>query len=176
MNLATVGIALLLLLLALGAYVLGREVRQSTGLPSGRVIYTDTSAWQRNEKALFSASHRLTGKPDYLIRDGKSIIPVELKSGAAPRTPREGHILQLAAYCLLVEECMGTRPTYGIIQYADRQFAIDFTEELQREVQLVVQKMRSTLDADGGPHRSHADAYRCAGCGVRESCDERLGK
>jgi CRISPR-associated exonuclease Cas4 len=167
-------IALLLLLLAVGVLLVSRRVRQSTGLPQGRVIYTDTGAWQRNEQALYSRLHRIAGKPDYLVQQGERIVPVEVKSSKAPAQPREGHVLQLAAYCLLVQENLHTRPEYGIIQYADRQFAIPYSAELEAELLRAVAEMRAGAAQPQGPQRSHEDVRRCATCGVRDACDERL--
>jgi CRISPR-associated exonuclease Cas4 len=174
MDVVAIIVALIFGLLAAGALLLSRWVRRSTGLPQGRVIYADTGAWQRNERALFSEVHRITGKPDYLVRDGNTIVPVEVKSGMAPPAPREGHVLQLAAYCLLVEEDLDVRPTYGIIKYNDRQFAVDYTDELKAELLRVVDEMRAGARTPEGSHRSHNDPRRCATCGVREACDERL--
>jgi CRISPR-associated exonuclease Cas4 len=164
---------LALFIVALLLFLFSRRLRKQTGLPQGRVIYSDTGAWQRNEQSLFSSTHRLAGKPDYLVRDGDEVVPVEVKSSAAPPRPREGHVLQLAAYCLLVEETLGARVTHGIIQYADRQFAIDYTPALKAELLSVIDAMRADLEA-GDAHRDHNDARRCAACGVREACEERL--
>jgi CRISPR-associated exonuclease Cas4 len=167
-------IALTLIVLALLLFVLSRRLRKQTGLPQGRVIYSDAGAWQRNDRSLFSAQHQLAGKPDYLVRTAKGIVPVEVKSSPAPPQPRPGHVLQLAAYCLLVEEQLGEHVPHGIIQYTDRQFAIDYTPALRAELLRVMDEMRVAL-ADGNAHRSHADPRRCAACGVRDACEERLG-
>ena len=174
MNSAAIIIALVLLIGAIGTILIAREMHRSTGLPSGRVIYSDTSSWVRNDLVLFSKQHRIAGKPDYLVRDGNTIIPVEVKSSAAPTTPRQGHIMQLAAYCLLVEETQMIRPAYGIIQYQDRQFAIDYTEALRDELLLTAECMRADAQLPDGPQRSHDDAARCATCGLRDSCNQRL--
>ena len=167
---------LLILLIALAAALVFIAVwlRRRTGLPTGRVIYSDTGAWERNEQSFFSRKHQLTGKPDYLVRTGKGIVPVEIKSGDAPTQPREGHILQLAAYCLLVEEAFDERVPMGIIRYDDKQFAIDHTPALRAELLRVMDDMRDALDA-GDAARNHHDARKCAACGVRVACDERLG-
>ncbi|NJM39726.1 MAG: Dna2/Cas4 domain-containing protein [Anaerolineae bacterium] len=169
--------ALALVFLALLVFVLSNWLRQSTGLPQGRVVFSDTGAWRRNEQSLFSKRYRVVGKPDYLIKDGDGnrgeFVPVEVKSSPAPNQPRPGHILQLATYCLLVEETYGVRPRYGIIQYADKQFAIDYTPELERELLRVVGAMREDLHKQDA-HRNHNDARRCATCGVQEACEERL--
>ena len=175
MNGYALPIAIGCLVIAATLFILSRRIQWSTGLPEGRVTYADTGAWRRNEKALFSASHRITGKPDYLVKDGDAIVPVEVKSGAAPATPRDGHILQLAAYCLLVEENLGRRPAMGIIQYADRQFAVDYTVALEQRLLEVVAEMRAAAREIEGPHRSHSEERRCMRCGVCENCDERLG-
>ena len=166
-------IAIGLLIVAVVVFVLAQRLRQHTGLPTGRVIYSDAGAWQRNEQSMFSKRHGLVGKPDYLVQDGDAIVPVELKSGKGPEQPREGHILQLATYCLLTEETLGTRPHHGIIQYADKRFVVDYTPALEAELLRVIGAMRHDLAADDA-HRTHHDRVRCASCGVQAACEERL--
>lgn len=152
-----------------------RRTQHESGLPSGRLIYSDTSGWQRNEQALFSRQHGVTGKPDYLINDGENIVPIELKSSNAPRDgrPRLGHVLQLATYCLLIEENYGTRPSYGIIKYADQQFAVDYDNALEAQLLDIIAEMRDSLEAEDA-NRNHAEPWRCATCGVRHACDQAL--
>ncbi len=169
-------LAIFLLLAALVMWFFSRKTRQKTGLPEGRVVYSDAGAWTRNEKPLFSNRHGLAGKPDYLVREGNAIIPVEVKTGRAPRYPREGHILQLAAYCVMIEETMNTRPTHGIIKYDDQQFEVDFTPELEDELLDVLEYMRDMTEDPQGAERSHNAPRRCAYCGVREACDQRLSE
>ena len=165
--------AIVLVLLAVFLLWASARLRARTGLPHGRVIYSDTGAWQRNEQALFSKTHQLSGKPDYLVRQNTQIIPVEVKSAKAPAQPREGHILQLAAYCLLVEENYEVRPSHGIIQYADKQFAVDYTPKLERELLIVMDQMRQDY-ANGDAQRSHNEVWRCTGCGLKENCELRI--
>lgn len=162
-----------LILLALLFWLLSARLRGESGLPEGDVIYSDTGAWQRNDRTLFSKRHQLSGKPDYLIRTSAGIVPVELKSGAAPAKPREGHVLQLAAYCLLVEEELNAAVPHGVIQYSDRQFVIEYTDALRDALLTTLDDMRASLDA-ADVARSHAQPWRCRGCGVREACDEAL--
>jgi hypothetical protein len=87
----------------------------------------DTSEWKRLQQPLFARTYQLTGKPDYLVAEGSRLVPVEVKSGRAPEQPYPSHVLQLAAYCLLVEDCYDRRPSRGIIQYTDRAFEVDYT-------------------------------------------------
>jgi CRISPR-associated exonuclease Cas4 len=125
------------------------------------------------DRPLFSRAFQLTGKPDYLVTNGADVIPVEVKSGRAPAQPYESHILQLAAYCLLVEECYGRQPPHGIVKYGDRTFEVDYTPELEEELLETLEDMRADLVAGNAP-RSHDDARRCRACGYRERCDENL--
>jgi len=167
-------LALFLLLTGIAAAIWSRRTRSVSGLPAGRVIYADTSRWQRAERPLFSRQYQLAGKPDYLVREGRAIIPAEVKSSRAPTEgPRQGHVLQLAAYCLLVEEIEGVRPAYGIIKYADAAFRVDNTPELGRLLLKTLESMRRDL-ARGQANRNHTDPARCRRCGVRAVCDERL--
>lgn len=166
-------LVIFLIAFAVAAVLIALRLRQSTGLPEGRVVYSDTGAWERNERAFFSQKYRLTGKPDYLVRTEKGLVPVEIKSGDAPSQPREGHVLQLAAYCLLVEEAYNERVPMGIIRYDDKQFAIDHTPALRARLLGVMNDMRAALDV-ADAHRNHNDAHRCGACGLRQACDERL--
>ena len=165
--------ALLLGGLGLWLWLRATATRRETGLPQGRVTYVDTGAWDRCERPLFSRRHRLTGRPDYLVATGKDLIPVEVKSGSAPPQPYPAHILQLAAYCLLVEEQEGRAPAYGILKYGDRAFEIDYTSSLRSELLRVLDDIRRDLGARDVA-RSHDQAARCRGCGYREQCDQRL--
>ncbi len=169
--LLVVGIGLLLLSLSLlwSAW----RLRQHAGLPGGRVIYSDTRAWRECPEPLYSASVNLAGKPDYLVRRWKYVLPVEVKSGVAPDEPYRSHVLQLAAYCLLVEETYGLRPPYGLIHYPDRTFAVDYTGELEHELLDTVEWMREDL-RDGQAERDHVDPGRCRACGYATYCDQRL--
>jgi CRISPR-associated exonuclease Cas4 len=138
------------------------------------VTYSDTGAWDRCERPLFSNQYGLTGRPDYLVRGRDGIIPVEVKSGRAPAHPYDSHVLQLAAYCLLVEEQEGRPVPYGIVKYDDRAFEIDFTPGLRVRLLDALGAIRSGLEARDVA-RSHDEVQRCAGCGYRDRCDERLG-
>jgi CRISPR-associated exonuclease Cas4 len=159
----------------LGLWLLRRSsmARRGAGLPLGRVTYVDTGAWGRCERPLFSNQHRLTGRPDYLVRVRDGIVPVEVKSGAAPPQPYQAHVLQLAAYCLLVEEQEGRTPPYGILKYDDRAFEVDYTSALRVELLNTLDAIRGDLHAHN-LGRSHSDPGRCRGCGYREQCDQRL--
>jgi CRISPR-associated exonuclease Cas4 len=166
-------IGLALLLLAILFFWQSNRQRKATGLPVGHVIFTDTRGWGKLEKPLFYQALGLTGKPDYLVQQNGMIIPVEVKSGRAPESPYDSHIYQLASYCLLVEKTYGNRPPYGIIHYQNRDFAIDYTQELESALLDLLAEMKRDEHKHDVP-RSHEQASRCARCGFRKVCDQSL--
>ena len=167
-------ISLVLIVLAMGALLLSRRWQQQSGLPDGAVIYTDSGIWHANTEPLLAPDLRLAGKPDYLVeQEDGLIIPVEVKSGAAPREPWPGHVLQLMAYCLLVEIAYGVRPTHGIVQYADRAFAIDYTATLEQDLLDALLAIRHDRTAQN-VERDHNDPRRCRACGFRSDCGQAL--
>ena len=169
----TFPLALFFLVVALLLFWQSDKKRKQAGLPGGRVIYTDTRGWGEVDKPLYDPRLRLTGKPDYLIERGREIIPVEVKSGKAPKAPYDSHIYQLASYCLLVERTMGKRPPYGIIHYENRDFAIDYTPALETSLLEILDEMRDD-ERSQNVDCSHNSPARCRGCGYREICDQRL--
>lgn len=166
-------LAAFLLLIALAVLWIAGRQRRETGLPSGRVIYSDTDRWAKVEKALYDPISGLTGKPDYLVEEHGQLIPVEVKSSRAPSLPYDSHIYQLAAYCMLVDRTTGKRPPYGILRYRDRTFSIDYTPTLEQELEELLDAIRMQ-ERRGEADRSHNEPARCARCGFREICDQRL--
>ncbi len=168
-------LALAILLVGVVLWSVGFRTHKATGLPTGEVVYTDTGVWEQVPKPLLSRRYGLVGKPDYLVqvRIGQqtTLVPVEVKSRRRPRFTPDAHILQLATYCLLVEDVHKMRPAYGLLQYADATLQIPFTEELRRAVLEIADAIRSARKAPD-LHRDHDDAARCRGCGYAHACGE----
>ena len=172
-------VALILFLLALVILWQAARKREETGLPTGRIVYDDSSDRRVFEEPLYDPYFDLTGKPDYILKKDGAWIPVEVKSSAAPSQPYDGHIFQLGVYCILVERTQGIRPPYGIIRYRNRSFAIDFTPELEADLVDAIEEIRaiqieSNKKRCAGPDRSHNNPPRCAKCGYREECNQPL--
>lgn len=166
-------IVVILIFLALILFGISRLLAKRTGIPDGRIIYSDPSMWKKAQKPLYDASIGLTGKPDYLIKKGDRIIPAEVKSSWAPRSPYDSHILQLAAYCVLVKSTYGQRPSYGLLRYKNRTFKVKFTSDLEERLLQIIDIIRMQKNKKDTP-RSHNHPNRCARCGYRNSCDQRL--
>jgi CRISPR-associated exonuclease Cas4 len=164
---------LILLLLALLLLLAARLQRRALGIPRGRVIASDTSRWQRVEKPLFATDLALTGKPDYILQQGKSLIPVEVKTGRTPAQPHQSHLFQLAAYCLLIERTYGKRPPIGILHYPGRDFEVPYTPALEASLLEILADMRRGERLPALP-RSHEETNRCRACGYFDLCDQKL--
>ena len=166
-------IALGFLLIAFILFVVAGRQRRAAGLPGGRIVYTDTRGWGAVEKPLYDSVLGITGKPDYLILQNGKYIPVEVKTGRTPEAPYDSHIFQVAAYCYLVHKTYGKRPPHGIIHYPNRDFAVDYTRQLENSLLDLIADLRVDEHRVDVP-RSHDDPNRCRRCGYRAMCDEKL--
>ena len=160
----------LLALFGTALFVIGMRGRPA--LPRGRIVYIDSKLLKNSPETLYDLETGLAGRPDYLIKNRHGTIPVEMKSSTAPPQPHEGHVLQLAAYCQLVESTSGHRPPYGFIHYRDHTFRINFTRTLRQALHRSLQEIRQWGTA--APHRSHKQASRCRACGFKTACDQSL--
>ena len=169
---------LLLLLLGVGLLWMSQRAHKKSGLPQGEVIYSDVGIWQEPEKPIFSRRFGIVGRPDYLVtvQDDQTganlVIPVEVKSRNRPAAAFDSHILQLAAYCLLVEDQFKQRPPYGLLRYADATIKLPNTDELRQlalDAAEDIRRNRTSVDVD----QQHNDAGRCRGCGYRATCGDR---
>jgi len=165
-------IALFLILVSLILFWQSRRRQKTLGIPAGRVIYADTRQWGKVEQPLYDAESGLTGRPDYLVQQGEQTIPVEVKSSRVTDAPYDAHIFQLAAYCLLVHRSTGKRPSYGIVHYPTRTFAVDYTPVLENTLLDMIEEMRLKEHHKDVP-RSHDLPQRCRSCGYRSICDQR---
>ena len=149
------------------------KTRRMGGFSRGDVVDVGAAA-DGSENVMVSESYRLRGLPDIIMREEDDLIPVEVKTGRVPRGPLFSHILQLAAYCLLIEERQGRPPPYGILQYGKHvRHEIDYNDELKWILINKLKEMRHILDS-GEAHRNHHRAGKCASCSRREGCSERL--
>ncbi len=146
--------------------------RRLAGLDlSGDVVYSDASEFC---EILVSDTHGLTGRPDYILKVDEELIPVERKSRALRgRGAQDGEILQLAAYCLLVEEHFGKTVSRGQLQYPDGSVDIPFDNSMRRQLLSSVRSLRDARQ-HSDVARNHASSARCRACGFRRTCGQAL--
>jgi CRISPR-associated exonuclease Cas4 len=163
----------LVLVMAVGLIVAAVALRRRTGLPWTRIAYDDTTRWRRTEEPLIARRYGLVGKPDYVLEARGQFVPVEVKPGRTAQEPYPSDMMQLAAYCLLIEETSGVRPRYGLLRYAHATFKIPFDNRLRDELITLIGEMRAS-EPTISAHRSHKQAARCGPCSFRSQCDEAL--
>jgi len=154
------------------SYKYVRRMRKEYGIPEGRIVYTDLD---KPAEPLFSEPLRLTGKPDFIVNFKGQYIPVEVKTGVTD-SPYRNHVLQLAAYCLLVEEKYNEIIPFGVLVYGGgRQFRIPFEAFLKRQVITIMEEMRTKL-ASGMIQRNHTLIAKCQYCSMRVHCSQSIVK
>lgn len=157
----------LLFAFAVLALLLWWVLRRRAAVLPGEVIWRDAP----EARTLVSHCYDLAGRPDYVVREARGLVPVEVKSRACgPRGPYASERAQLLAYCLLTEDALGGTVTSGLLEYRDRRVVIPFGESERQEIAALLMQMDMERDA----HRSHQQAARCRGCGFRTQCSEAL--
>jgi CRISPR-associated exonuclease Cas4 len=149
------------------------RMRAQAGLPDGEVVYADTGGWSECDRPLFSRRQHLTGKPDYIVRASGGLTPIEVKSTRGLAHPYESHVLQLMAYCFLIEEHEAQQPACGLLHYPDRTFRIAYTAAARAQLLHYLAQLRAGFYADNVA-RSHNDPHRCRQCGLRIHCSQSL--
>lgn len=144
--------------------------RWSRGRRFGRLDHVDEGPKHRGRRYL-SARYRLVGKPDEVrVRSDGRRIPVEWKMARAPSAgPWYSHIVQVWAYCLLLEEATGLTPPFGVLRYGDgKEFVVLWTADAREELLF----LRAEVDL---PYRGQARPSfgRCKGCRWHDACDVR---
>ena len=172
------GIGLLLVALALGILVLNErryqrqrlltERHRALGLPEGELVYEDADG---EGEPLSSSAYPLVGKPDYIVQlpDGRP-VPIELKLGVHDATiPYSNHSVQVAAYCLILEDYFVEAPTHGILRYADCEFTIEYTPALRKKVIKLLTEMERCSEHQPPPLAKQRVA-KCRACVFQPVC------
>src|SRR6266567_1608591 len=173
-----IGLGLLLVATALGILLLNeRRVRRSRliaerhralGLPEGELVYEDADG---QGEPLSSSAYPLVGKPDYIVKlpDGRP-VPIELKLTVHDVTaPHTNHMIQLAAYCLILEDYFVQAPTHGILRYANCEFTIDYTPAMRKKVIRLLAEMERCNEQQPPP-LANQRAAKCRVCTFQAIC------
>jgi CRISPR-associated exonuclease Cas4 len=162
-------IALVFLSAAFRLRLTVKTEKRKQGIPEGLVLYSDLNV---PAKPLFSRRFLLSGKPDYIVQRGSKYIPVEVKTGRQSH-PQHSHVLQLAAYCQLLEDTSGVFVPEGVLVYNQVPYTIPFDPRLRFELTTVMHSMRTCL-RDRVVERNHSEPSRCQGCSMKHYCSQRL--
>ncbi len=144
------------------------ERQRELGLPEGELVYADADG---QGEPLSSSAYPLVGKPDYIVRlpDGRP-VPIELKLNVHDVTaPHSNHMIQLAAYCLILEDYFVQAPTHGILRYADREFTVEYTTALRKKVIRLLTEMARCSEQQPPPLANQRVA-KCRACTFQPIC------
>jgi len=147
------------------------NIKNTYKIQTGKVTYDDLNT---PASPFFSKSLRISGKPDYVVKQNNKYIPVEVKTGRH-FSPEKNHIYQLASYCHLIEENYQELVPYGILVYFDtsKQFTIPFNPQLRFELESIIKQMRKILTS-GKIDRNHNNAQKCLNCSMKNHCDQKI--
>ncbi len=172
------GLILLLIALALGLLILNERRHQRRrliderhrilGLPAGELVYEDADG---EGEPLSSSVYPLVGKPDYIVKlpDGRPVA-LELKLGVQnASSPYSNHVIQVGAYCLILEDYFEQPPTHAILRYADREFTIEYTSALRRKVIKLLAEMERCSEQQPPP-LARQRAAKCRVCAFQPVC------
>ena len=119
---------------------------------------------------LYSQKYGIAGKPDEIRNISGELIPAEHKSTVWKGRVYPSHIMQLAAYCLLIEENTGRRPPYGIIRYKNHEEQVPYTKELRSSLLTRIKQIRQESPEEKDLPPVCENTRRCAHCGYARYC------
>ena len=147
-----------------------KKTKEKYKIQQGKITYNDLIA---PAKPLFSKKYMIAGKPDYIIKNNSRYIPVEFKSGNHSY-PMKNHVLQLAAYCQLIEDNYNDFVPFGVLVYNNNSdFKIPFDPKTRYELENTVKKMRYILRTEN-ISLNHSDSNKCKTCSMKNNCNIKI--
>lgn len=150
------------------------EHERALDLPEGELVYEDIDGLG---EALTSDQVPLLGKPTYVVKqaDGR-LTPIEVKNTELNELkPASQHVLQIAAYCLILEDYAELPPLYGIVRYSDREFEVEYTPALRKKVIRTLEEM-ALCNEQQPPPLQKQKVTKCRACIFQPICPVGQGK
>jgi CRISPR-associated protein Cas4 len=114
----------------------------------------------------------LKGIIDQIYKYEEDLVPIELKTGKAPRDGVwPGHKIQIAAYALLLEGKFNEQIKEGFVHYleAEQKRHIPINAFLRLEVKELINKVNTLIKSSEIPNFCGND-NKCRVCGLKETC------
>ena len=173
---------ILYLLLVLGLIIFmwdlfdrrSKSIQKDSGLGEKAEAISVRGSSQLPAKEYQSATLGLASKPQAVIRDEGSVVPVDIYPLA--KKVHDRHVVPLFIHMRLMEEIDGVRPPYGLLLMGaeQRRVKIQNSEDKQRWVETLVDEMHSILE--GVPAVPSPSKYKCMRCDVRGICKFSLAR
>jgi len=114
----------------------------------------------------------ITGKVDQVLVYPDSVVPIEIKSGRAPKEGAwENHKIQLAAYALLLENTFKVSIPAGYVKYIDENASrrIEINAFLKDQVKELIKNVYALLKSKKLPKKCD-NLNKCEKCGLKNIC------
>jgi len=142
----------------------------------GKELWEKLTPKIQSEFKIKSETLGLSGIIDQIEIYEKGYVPIELKSGKAPKEDAwPNHKIQVAAYAMLLEEKFNTEVKEGFIHYLDvnEKRHIPINIFLKEETNELKNKVKALLESKEIPSVCDNE-NKCNACGLRETCfDEK---
>lgn len=141
----------------------------------GKELWEKLTPKIESEFYVVSEKLGLKGIIDAIERYDDILVPIELKTGSAPREGVwPGHQLQLGAYLLMLSEKAGKEIDKGYIRYLDisdsRQIVMN--PFLKMKIEDLVKKVNECLTSSELPDFCGSE-NKCRSCGLRNICYDK---
>jgi len=126
----------------------------------------------KSEYRVSAESLGLSGKVDQVLVYPDNVVPIEIKSGSAPREGAwENHKIQLAAYALMLESIFNVSIAAGYVKYMDENISrrIEINPFLKDQVSGLIKDVNNMLNARILPKKV-SNTNKCEKCGLKKIC------
>jgi CRISPR-associated protein Cas4 len=125
-----------------------------------------------SEQWVESPELRLQGFIDQVEVYADRCVPIEIKSGSAPRTGVwDTHQIQVAAYAMILRHTTGKQVEGGIVRYleVDETRPVSLNPFLELKVRELQRKVETLLKNTELPERCEHEK-KCDACTLKEQC------
>jgi len=138
----------------------------------GKDLWDKLTPKIQSELRIESEKLKLKGIIDQIEVYGEEFIPIELKTGSAPKSGVwKNHKIQLGAYALLIEDYFNKKVKEGFVIYLDsnERRHIPINSFLKYEVRDLTRKIQRLLKSKKLPN--YCDSInKCKVCGLKQYC------
>ena len=126
----------------------------------------------KSEYKVSAPELELSGKIDQVLVYPDGVVPIELKSGKAPKEGAwDNHKVQLAAYALLLENIFKIDVKSGYVKYVDENVSrrVEINPFLRDQVKSLIRQVKDLLDSKNLPNKCKNE-NKCTKCGLKKIC------
>ena len=150
-----------------------KALRDNTGLNTKDKIVQLKDSDLLDSKVYYSKEYGICAKPDAIIKDHNTYIPVLIKTKS--NKVKDRHAIEILAHIKALEESTNNHSPYGIIILGKdhRRVQIKNTEDRQNWLKILSEEMHTILEQDI-PAEARPSKFKCKMCDVKNLCDQKI--